>query len=287
MSLLCGGSNYATALLGILGVLFLTIPLVKIRKKIYYILPLAIYGFAFYINLSAPGNKLRQANFQKSSPVGAILSSFSELFSYTKMWITVQIVLFILMMIPFFWKLVINTKLSFRMPLVFTFISVSSVACMLTPGLYALGASNPARTINIVKMWFILVLFLNEIYWLGYIKEIFYNKIPTKGFDIRIWTIGILLLVCISFNVNINRRFFDYSSYMVYISLRTGEAQQYHNEYLHRVEQLTSDEKIVELDPFIAKPYLLYFSDITSDIYDWRNVAVARWYYKDQVRLKE
>lgn len=190
-------------------------------------------------------------------------------------------------MIPFFWKLANKRKAYFRFPVIFTLVSVSSIACMLTPGLYALGSSNPARTINIVKMWFILILFLNELYWLGFIELKLSEKLPAMKIDVRVWSIGIILLLCISFNINVNRRFFDYSSYTAYISLRTGEAQQYHQEYLDRVAQLSSDEKYIELAPFSAKPYLLYFSDITTDPYDWRNMAISRWYYKEQVRLKE
>ena len=203
------------------------------------------------------------------------------------MWFTIQIILFMLLMIPFFWKLANKRKAYFRFPVIFTLVSVSSIACMLTPGLYALGSSNPARTINIVKMWFILILFLNELYWLGFIELKLSEKLPAVKIDVRVWSIGIILLLCISFNINVNRRFFDYSSYTAYISLRTGEAQQYHLEYLDRVAQLSSDEKYIELAPFSAKPYLLYFSDITTDPYDWRNMAISRWYYKEQVRLKE
>ena len=87
--------------------------------------------------------------------------------------------------------------------------------------------------------------------------------------------------------VNAERRMSDYSSYAAYVSLRAGEAQKYHQEYLDRVEILSGEEKEVELIPYSVKPYLLYFDDITTNADDWRNNAVAQWYLKDQVYLRE
>lgn len=287
LAVMCGGSNYPTALVGLLGTAFLVVLMGWKRKRICGIMPLIVYGISFYINVTAPGNLVRQINFEKQSPVTAILNSFIEMFNHTRNWMTLQIFLFMLLMIPFFWQMAHTDRFRFRFPLLVTVLSFCSNACMLTPGLYAMGVSGAGRTLNIVKMWFVLLLFVNEAYWLGYFKRRFGNKLPEKKIDVRIWTGGILLLIFVAFVVNVERRAFDYSSYAAYVSLRSGEAAQYHDEYLDRVKLLTSEEKAIELIPFSVKPYLLYFDDVTTNVYDWRNTAVARWYGKEAVYLRE
>lgn len=286
-AIMCGGSNYPTALLGILGTTAVVGLLLWKQKFIYGIAPLITYGIAFYFNVTAYGNTIRQTNFEKCSPITAILNSFTEMFTHSKNWMTLPVILFILLMIPFFWQIVDADKFGFRFPLLFSLVSFCSNACMLTPGLFAMGFSGSGRTINIVKLWFILLVFVNEAYWLGYIKKRFMHKIPNKRIDVRIWTGGLLLLLFISFVININDRLKDYSSYAAYVSLRAGEAKQFHQEYQDRVEILTSDENMVELEQFITKPYLLYFDDITLDFYNWKNQAMARWYGKERVYLKK
>lgn len=287
LSILCGGSNYPTALLGILGTTFLVGFMIWKLKRIYGVVPLCIYSIAFYMNVTACGNSIRQSSFEKRSPVIAILNSFIEMFNHSNNWMTLQILLFMLLMIPFLWKIADTDKFSFKYPLLITILSFCSNACMLTPGLYAMGISGAGRTLNIVKLWFVFLVFVNEAYWLGYIKRIMAHRLPKKMINIYIWTGGVLLLIFITFMVNAENRLYNYSSYAAYASLRTGEAAQYHREYLDRVEALINEEKVIELKPFSIKPYLLYFDDITTDIYDWRNMAVARWYGKDQVYLRE
>lgn len=286
-AIVCGGSNYATALLGILGVMTISVFNMVKHKKWWYIFPLVVYGISFYYNISAPGNNIRQSNFVKGTPLEAIIGSFIELYGYTKIWMTLQIVWFMLMMIPFFWRIAEQNVFSYRMPFIVTILSVCSVACMFTPGMYAMGSPGAGRTINIVKMWFQLLLFLNEGYWIGFIRKRFSEKIPKFKLDVRLYLFMVFIVIGLSFMINSQRKLFDYSSYAAYVSLRAGEAEKYHQEYMKRLEQLNSDEKIITLESFSVKPRLLYFDDIQTDPYDWRNNTVARWYGKEQVYLIE
>lgn len=69
-------------------------------------------------------------------------------------------------------------------------------------------------------------------------------------------------------------------------SLITGEASQYHQEYLNRLALYQNPKiKDVEVPAFQVKPYVLFFDDITTDINDWRNIAVASYYGKESVIL--
>lgn len=287
LAIVCGGSNYATALVGILGTLAITVVLFLMQKRIELFLPLAIYGISFYLNVTAYGNQIRQSNFEKGSPIVAVADSFLGLFAYAKTWMTWQILLFMLLMIPIFWKMTKTEKYRFGMPLLITLLSICAVACMLTPGIYAMGTPGAGRTINIIKMWFLLLLFLNESYWIGYVRTKTADKSLSRLIDVRIYVGGILLLIGILFLLQEERKLFDYSSYAAYVSLRAGEAKQFDLEYKERLEILESDTSIVELAEYTTKPRLLYFDDIQEDPYDWRNNAVAMWYGKERVALKK
>lgn len=102
---------------------------------------------------------------------------------------------------------------------------------MLTPGIYSMGTPGAGRTINIIKMWFLLLLFLNEGYWIGYIQTKTADKSLPRLIDVRIYVGGILLLVGVSFLLQEERKLFDYSSYAAYVSLRAGEDKQFDLEY--------------------------------------------------------
>ena len=79
----------------------------------------------------------------------------------------------------------------------------------------------------------------------------------------------------------------DYTSYAAYVSLKTGEAKNFYEEYMERVSLLESDKEVIELQPYTIRPYLLYFEDITTDKYDWKNSALASRYGKKSVYLIE
>lgn len=290
LSVTCGGSNYATALVGLLGTLgILVLQMILGRRRITYWLPVICYSIAFYLNITAYGNTVRQTNFLKAQPLDAILQSFVQLLANVQHWITVPVVIFLLFLIPFWWKAWEYTAFRFRCPYLVTVGSGCFVACMFTPSLYAMNAPGPERLLNIAQMWFYLLLFCNEGYWIGSLRMQIAEKAvrrERKLPDVRIYVGILLVLLLAEFVLNAEGRLFQYSTYAAYVSLRTGEAEQYHQEYLDRLVLLNSEDETVILKEFTQKPWLLYFDDITEDPYDWRNAAVANWYQKDAVYLE-
>ena len=68
----------------------------------------------------------------------------------------------------------------------------------------------------------------------------------------------------------------------------TGEAQKYHKEAEHRLAAYqNSSEKDIVVKEYSAKPWLLYYTDITHNPTDWRNTVVADFYKKESVKLQE
>lgn len=297
LSVLCAGANYSTALLGFLGLTFLVaLKWFLGQKSFWKLLPWGVYACSLFMSVTAPGNHIRQENFSQATPVRAVIDSFIQCIHWSGQWMTLQVILFMLLLAPFLWKAVKNTEFTFPVPIAVSLLSVCAVACMFTPSLYAMGGSGPDRLINITKMWFLLLLFVNEGCWLGYLGRRLKGRVPAlvrklQGYvgkiDIRLYTVGVLALLFVSFVVNVEDRLYDYSSYAAYVSLKAGEAQAFDREYQERLEILNGPGDEVTVKAFEVKPWLLYFDDITEDPYDWRNAAVAFWYDKMRVSLEE
>lgn len=284
----CGGANYSTALLGLVCLVFiLLMKLLSKKRSLWILAPLAVYAFSFYKSVTAYGNVVRQGNFTKMQPLKAVMESFLAAGKGIGEWLTLPLLLFILLLVPVLWNVVKKCSFPFRYPWAVTLLSYCLIACMYTPALYSMGGEGPERLINIVKMWFLLLLILNIGYWMGAIwKKAEGKKISVLSINLKVYALVILATaaVCVKLLPTSLR---DYSSYAAYVSLRAGEAKQYHEEYLQRLELLESDAEAVELEEFTVKPYLLYFDDITEDPYDWRNIGMARWYGKSLIYRKQ
>lgn len=285
-SFICGGSNYVTALLGIICVCCLFVLRIYKRLKFGWIIPpLCIYIFSFLINITAPGNAMRQQSFAKQTPLTAILSSFKSAFELGFSWINIPTIIIVIMLIPVIWNMVSNIEFTFPKPLLVIMASLCLYACMFTPNYYATSNLGPARVLNITKMWFQLMLLINEIYLIGWIhKAVLKDKANIPHYSLFYIVILGVMVVSLKLLPNVLH---DYSSYAAYISLRAGETQQFYAENIARLEELTSQEQGIVLDALTVKPYLLYFDDITDDRYNWKNQAVARWYRKDYVVLEQ
>lgn len=296
-SVLCAGSNYSTALFGLLGLSFLVVLKFLVgQKSKWKLLPWGIYVFALYKSVTAYGNTIRQEEFAQSGAADAIFHAFVQGQHWIRHWFTLPVFLFVLLLAPFLWKAVRDTEFRFPLPGMVTLLSFCSVSCMFTPSLYAMGISGPDRLINIIKIWFILVLFVNEGYWLGYFGRCLREKhvVLWEAFKQRLTGAklcaycGVIACAILAvFVLKVETRGFDYCSYAAYVSLKAGEAQAFDREYWERVELLESEEEDIVLEPFSVKPWLLFFDDVTEDATDWRNAAVANWYYKKSVVLKK
>ena len=76
-----------------------------------------------------------------------------------------------------------------------------------------------------------------------------------------------------------------YSAYGAYYYVHTGEAYNFHQEYLERVDKLLGDEDDVQLQPYHYKPWFLCMGDLSEDENNEANRSLAIWYDKDSVTL--
>ncbi len=286
LSIICGGSNYVTALLGIVCITGLFILGIHKRLSFWWqSAPLALYVLSFFVNITAPGNSMRQQSFTKQTPLTAIISSFKSAFDLALSWTNLPTLIMIIILIPVIWNMASKISFSFSKPLLVLLASICLYACMFTPNYYATSNLGPDRVLNITKMWFQLMILIDEIYIIGWLRNrVLISKREIPHYSLFYLAILGLLLVSLKILPNVLH---DYSSYAAYVSLRTGEAQQFYAENMERLDKLTGDESVIILDELAVKPYLLYFDDITPDRYNWKNQAMARWYNKDYVILQQ
>jgi hypothetical protein len=274
---ICSGSNYVTALTGILlcaFVLFCGL-LAKKKQSLWILIPLITYLTGFYFNVTAYGNTIRQAYFEKQAPLEAIMNSLINCVRRGQDWFTILFFFIIIILVPVSWNFVQKIEYKFYMPGLITLLSFLVTAAMFTPSYYAINSEGVARTINIIKMTFQVLFILNEIYWLGW----FSTKLKAKGIQFEIPHYGafygvMAVIIFLVFQTSTNKEG-EYITYAAYYAIGTGQVIEYHQEYMNRLELLESDSKYLTLAPFETQPFLLWVDDIVVNDKDWRNAAMA------------
>lgn len=293
------GANFSTALLTaeILVLLeILAVILWKIQKQKAYLwfgLPFLIGEAGFLVNVTAPGNAVRQASFQKGSVIGTIGKCFTYSFSQMVSWVNIYVVVILVLLLPIFLKAVKGSGFSFRYPLLVTGMAYCLYASMFAPGFYALGQEPLSRNQNICKMFLLLGLVLLEVYWCGWLVQRVKPAraaVPGYGKNVFAWTVVLLCALMtgiISFirldEVSKKAIFVNYGAYRL---IADGEGNQYWHEYLRRLQLYKNEDKVVYVQPYSSHPYPLWINSDTEMSYDdsgMLNGLVAHWYMKDAI----
>lgn len=290
LAFLVAGSNYVTALQ--CGLVLATIAgagffWYRKPKKVLLLLPaFLVYAVGFYKNAAAPGNAVRARSYVGwgLSPVPAVGHSFLEAFRHLGEFTGLITLAVLALLVPVIWQMVKKCGFSFRYPALILAWSFCLYASGFTPSLYSLGHAGLSRTLNAVKITYQLLLLLNEVYFLGWLCG-FLEKKKKKGFSGKcVWwfypVVGAAMLVIFSFSPN---QAGNYSSYGAYYYVHTGEAYNFHQEYLKRVEILKSSETEVVFEPYHYRPWLLCMGDLSDNPDNEANRSVADWYGKASV----
>ena len=316
LAMITAGSNFVTALQGLLCLL--TILLVSVvverRRTGLWLLPSTlVYIIGFGLNVAAPGNSVRARSYVGwgYGPLESIGRSFLEAVKHIPEYTGPVVLMVMLLLVPMIWQAVKSTDYSFRYPGIVLALSFCLYATGYTPSLYSLGHAGLSRTLNAVKITYLLLLFLNEIYWIGWLRQLLEKRAEqtTGQLTIQKWAIrngaaawwfyvliGVACLVI--FRASSNQAG-HYSSYGAYYYVHTGEAYNFHQEYLERVEEakkrdhnllvaiLSGPEKDVQLPAYQFRPWFLCMGEISEDADNEANRSLAMWYHKDSVTLKE
>lgn len=299
LAMITAGSNFVTALQGLLCLL--TILLVSVvverRRTGLWLLPSTlVYIIGFGLNVAAPGNSVRARSYVGwgYGPLESIGRSFLEAVKHIPEYTGPVVLMVMLLLVPMIWQAVKSTDYRFRYPGIVLALSFCLYATGYTPSLYSLGHAGLSRTLNAVKITYFMLLFLNEIYWCGWLKQILEKrtdksaqKLSARNGAAVWWYYVIIGVMCLMmFKVSPNQAG-HYSSYGAYYYVHTGEAYNFHQEYLERVAILSGPEKDVQLPAYQFRPWFLCMGEISENADNEANRSLAMWYHKDSVTLKE
>ena len=79
----------------------------------------------------------------------------------------------------------------------------------------------------------------------------------------------------------------NYSAYGAYYYIKTGEANNFYQEYLVRLEKLRGEEPDVVVEPYHWRPWFLCAGELSGDPDADQNRLIARWYGKQSVVCRE
>ncbi len=281
----CAGANFVTCVQGFLlltGFTFLT----ALRRKLkagWFLLPIFVYIFGLRLNLLAPGNEARKAQYTGLDPVRSILYSFKA--GYENIWkfSGMFVIALLLLALPVIWMLVKNVSFDFRRPWLFTALSYCFYCTGYTSSFYSMGNAGLSRTWIAVCFTFQILLFACEVYWAGWfahskVAARLRDKLNIKVRHYVIHYLAVFVLMLVSFHYTIDK-IGAVSSFGAYYYVHTGEAYAFHEEFLNRVRIIgESDGGIVDVPEYGYKPWFLINRDISEDPLEEENRIMADYF---------
>ena len=192
--LLCvaiGGGNYVTALtMFILHVLYAIGMFYKKHPRKRLALGNAIfYSIALIINIVAPGNQVRQqaSGTEPISAIKSILLSLKEAAEYIAVKTIPPCVVLGLLFVPLMLHIIKKKNYRYPLPVLVSLLSFGVFAAQFTPTLYALQITGAGRVLNLYRFNFYVLLFGNELYWIGWLWRRFCERyhIESRGFEAK------------------------------------------------------------------------------------------------------
>lgn len=291
LTFLTAGANFVVALQGLLIIfLFTAFGIIKKNRNTFALIPgFLVYVVGLYFNLSAPGNNVRAAYYDGYPAMKAILYSFVEAVKAIPRLTGLITVVITIAIIPVLWNIALNSELSYRFPGLVTLFSFCLFATGYTPSLYGMGFPGLDRTFNAVKFTFQLLLVVNEFYWIGWYsrKRIQKGKENKEvGYNVFYYLLcaGLAFLVFVTSNNQAG----SFSSYGAWYYVHTGEAANFRQEHLNRLEIIEEGEGLdVVVSAHCFRPWLLCGSDELSENPEAEaNRFMAAYYGLKSIRIR-
>ena len=281
-----GGGNLMTGLslsilaAGGLGLLLLTKRAAMAKRLL---LPTLVLLGCFCLNVFAPGNALRQAGeTHVPAALPAIGQSFLAGLRFAVSWFRLPVLGVLLALGLVFWAVLPASRFPFRYPGLVTLGSYCLFSAMFCPTLYAMGTAGPGRLQDIIFYSYLLLLTLNLLYWLGWLRK---RRRGEASCPRLLPVLGALALCVLLTGVSALLRG-GVSLASLYTAYAGGQARRYRAEAEARLTILRDPEvRVAELEPYSDPPYLLYFDDIQPDPEAWQNRDMANFYGKERVVL--
>lgn len=289
------GGNHVTALMGTVSTAVIAVVFCR-RNKRKTIENIALFmtsmGF-LALNLSSPGTTARAValgdeTIGKMNVFWAAFRAMWESIRNIGDWFGFKEVVLLILVLPILIELTqyIRKTYDFRFqyPLVVIIVSVAWLSIMYCPPFYALGGCGADRLINIVYYCYVILLFVDMTYLIGWLQNIipeeylFKLSVSNKMF--------LSTIVILSFALFLSS-VLDTWAFEAVNELYNREAQIYAEEFDEREMLIfNSKEKEIKVSEFSVKPQILFFDDITNNKNDWRNKGVSDYYGLESIVLK-
>ncbi|MBQ6342668.1 MAG: hypothetical protein IJI41_06075 [Anaerolineaceae bacterium] len=287
-----GGGNLVTGLTTSVLLVSMELLLIRLKNKNWkpLLIPTLLFSIAFGLNVSAPGNAVRQRFFGKPRLLESIFISFREACLWSVKWFSLPVICLILLLIPVMWMIIQRTKYQFPFPGLVTLYSVCLAAVMFYPPIYAETARTLPQLSRLTNIIFYAIIFLaifNLFYWLGWLGQ--KGKIPEQLFrsaQVERYNFVFLVIILVCFCFGMTRiKWYDTTSISAFRSYRSGQMGNYWHTYELRLEILKDPEiKDAVLKRFPSRPYVLFYRELSE--YPDGNATVASWYNKNSVVIR-
>ncbi len=294
LAFLTGGGNLATGLgTAVFLALLWAVGILGKKPWVKRLLPvLLVYLAAFFLNVFAPGNQVRQmSQSEHISAVRAVCLALCHSFRNCVFWCDLRMFLILAAAIPPLWRLTGSVRGRFRFPGLFTVASFLVYASQMAPISQVNGSYGPCRMVNI--FWYgCVVLFLTvEGYWLGWLRTkrgIMDRLAGVRGLGRKYFGVFQLVMLLLWGGAALGGDLMECSAYVAYRSLKNGYAKDFAAEWEERLALLRDDSlEEVWLEEFKNRTEPLFYCDISPDSGDYFNLSMAEYYGKKSVNLKK
>ncbi len=285
LAFLVSGGNYSNALVNcmilILTLIYARFFLEKDKfKAIRLIMAVALIGLL--ISMVAPGNSIRAAGENGMSAPRAIYHALRYALSTGKMWLGPWQFAILLIMIPAVGKMVKDSKVSFKYPILALVLMFGLYAAQMAPPFFGLSSPGAERQIDMYYYSFQLLMAGSLIYVEGWFIKRF-PKLPEALEKATPFLVGAgVLLVVIGFVV---RGLGNFNSVKIADDLISGRAEQYVREYKEITQKMASEDGICYVTDISQKTHSLDKLYIDEDPLNWVNTSMADYFGCEKVIL--
>lgn len=264
-----------------------------------------LYWFATTIGwgiaLLAPGNMARQEkNYGGTTSVFAVIwESMHRGFDAISENINIPLLLVTLLILPMIYKVVKKSKGTFKLPGILSFYSIAMYASAYAPWIFSRGTEAPSPyggdsgyVRNVFWMTFVILWFVNVIYWTGWFAKNFVLEVKGKNkkeiIHKKIGYYGIILMLVLFWSIKLEH-VMEYTSPRLLWHIINGNAQRYYAGMEQREELLLENSDELIIVPKLQMPIPTRGAgDILSDENHWVNEGVTVFYrLKSGVRTEE
>lgn len=295
MILLAGflaGGNYVSLLPTLLFLVSMTI-LLLYKKSIHAVglcIATFVMGAGLLVSAKAPGNSIRQDGMWKIPAWKAILKSLFQGLRYTTVWTGVWLIMALIIMTPFLWRIFSNMKFRFQYPFMVMAFIYGIFCSMSCPTFYTMNSTGPARAVAIVYYGYLLSTFMCYGYFLGWLNRVVKerqlgNRMIAYIPALRVSAIVVcILLFCLQI---VDGEIAKATTGKAVRLLASGEAAGYEQEYQERLVILADDSiEDVVFQPYVHQPDMLYVGDFTEDAQNENNIKIAHYFKKNTLRVE-